>query len=84
MKTLKIINTVYGDATGGRWQAVLDIANTLKGYGHHIVLLRGEENAHLSSGEWPIDVIANTGFYSITAAMKVRQYIQQTRCHYCT
>lgn len=77
MKTLKIINTVYGDATGGRWQAVLDIANTLKGYGHHIVLLRGEENAHLSSGEWPIDVIANTGFYSITAAMKVRQYIQQ-------
>ncbi|MDQ8936586.1 glycosyltransferase family 4 protein [Acinetobacter rudis] len=77
MKTLKIINTVYGDATGGRWQAVLDIANTLKGYGHNVVLLRGKENAHLNSGEWPIDVIANTGFYSISAALKIRQYIHE-------
>ena len=77
MKKLKIINTVYGDATGGRWQAVLDIANTLKSYGHEIVLLRGEENAHLSSGHWPINVIPNTGFYSINAALKVRKFIQQ-------
>ncbi|WP_445660629.1 glycosyltransferase family 4 protein [Acinetobacter sp. F16] len=77
MKKLKIINTVYGDATGGRWQAVLDIANTLTSYGHEVILLRGEENAHLSSGEWPIQVIANTGFYSLTAALKVRDFIHQ-------
>lgn len=77
MKKLKIINTVYGDATGGRWQAVLDIANTLKTYGHDIILLRGEENAHLSSKEWPITVIANTGFYSISAAIKIRKFIQE-------
>lgn len=76
-KKLKIINTVYGDATGGRWQAVLDIANTLKSYGHEVVLLRGDENAHLSSGEWPIQVIPNTGFYSINAALKVRKFIQE-------
>ena len=77
MKKFKIINTVYGDATGGRWQAVLDIANTLKSYGHEIVLLRGEENAHLNSGEWPIHVIPNTGCYSIAAALKVRKFIQE-------
>ncbi|MBV6605718.1 glycosyltransferase family 1 protein, partial [Acinetobacter baumannii] len=41
MKKLKIINAVYGDATGGRWQAMLDIANTLKSFGHEVVLLRG-------------------------------------------
>lgn len=72
-----MINAVYGDATGGRWQAVLDIANTLKSYGHEVVLLRGEENAHLSSGEWPIQVIPNTGFYSVNAALKVRKFIQE-------
>ncbi|WP_347474013.1 glycosyltransferase family 4 protein [Acinetobacter thermotolerans] len=77
MKKLKIINTVYGDATGGRWQAVIDIANTLKTYGHEIVLLRGEENAHLNSGEWPIEVIPNTGFYSVIAALKVRKFIHK-------
>ncbi|MEX7656106.1 glycosyltransferase, partial [Pseudomonas aeruginosa] len=44
---------------------------------HEIVLLRGEENAHLNSGEWPIHVIPNTGFYSIAAALKVRKFIQE-------
>lgn len=77
LKKLKIINTVYGDATGGRWQAVLDIANTLKSNAHEVILLRGEENKHLSSGEWPIHVIPNTGFYSLNAALKVRKFIQE-------
>ncbi|WP_180035816.1 MULTISPECIES: glycosyltransferase family 4 protein [unclassified Acinetobacter] len=78
MKKLKIINTVYGDATGGRWQAMLNIADTLEQIGgHEVVLLRGEENKHLSSGQRPIHVIPNTGFYSIIAAMKVRNFIQQ-------
>ena len=74
---MKIINTVYGDATGGRWQAVLDIANSLKSYGHEVILLRGAENSHLSCGEWPIHVISNTGFYSIKAALKVRKFLQE-------
>lgn len=77
MKQLKVINTVYGDATGGRWQAVLDIANTLESYGHQVVLLRGTENDHLKSGKWPIHIIANTGFYSINAALKVRRFIEE-------
>lgn len=77
MKQLKIINTVYGDATGGRWQAMLDIANTLKSYGHQVVLLRGEENSHLKSGEWPMTVIPNTGFYSINAALKIKKFIKE-------
>ena len=77
MKKLKIINAVYGDATGGRWQAMLDIANTLKSFGHEVVLLRGTENQHLKSGEWPISVIPNKGFYSITAALKIRKFIEQ-------
>lgn len=74
---MKIINTVYGDATGGRWQAMLNVYDTLTLYGHNVVLLRGEENAHLSSGDRPIHVIANTGFYSILGALKVRKFIEQ-------
>ena len=74
---MKILNTVYGDATGGRWQAVLDITNTLERFGHEVVLLRGEENAHLSSADKPIHVIANMGFYSPKAAFKIRKFLQQ-------
>lgn len=76
MKKLKIINTVYGDATGGRWQAMLNVADTLEQYGHEIILVRGEENAHLSSGERPITVLENRGFYSISAAMRVRKWLK--------
>ncbi len=74
---MKILNTVYGDATGGRWKAMLNIADTLESYGHEVVLLRGEENAHLSSEGRPIHIIANTGFYSPLAALKVREFLQQ-------
>ena len=76
---MKIINTVYGDATGGRWQAMLNIADTLEQYGHEVVLLRGTENAHLSSGSRPIHVIANTGFYSLRAALKIRKFIEEQK-----
>ncbi len=74
---MKIINAVYGDATGGRWKAMLNIADTLESYGHEIVLLRGDENAHLSSGVRAINVISSRGFYSISGALKLRQFIKQ-------
>lgn len=74
---MKIINTVYGDATGGRWQAMLNMYDTLTSYGHDVVLLRGKENAHLNTGDRPIHVIENTGFYSILGALRVRKFIEQ-------
>ena len=79
MKKLKIINGVYGDATGGRWQAMLNMADTLEQYGHEIVLVRGEENQHLSSGERPITVIENRGFYSISAALRMRKWLKEQK-----
>lgn len=76
LKKLKIINTVYGDATGGRWQAMLNMADTLEQYGHEIILVRGEENAHLSSGNRPITVLQNRGFYSTSAALRMRKWLK--------
>lgn len=74
---MKILNTVYGDATGGRWQAFLDINNTLTQHGHEVKLLRGSENDHLNSQGKPIDIIDTTGFYDPIGALKVRKYLQQ-------
>ncbi len=76
MKKLKIVNSVYGDATGGRWQAMLNMTDTLEQYGHEVILVRGEENAHLSTGEHPVTVLENRGFYSISAALRVRKWIK--------
>lgn len=74
---MKILNTVYGDATGGRWQAFLDITNTLTQHGHEVKLLRGSENNHLNSQGKAIDIIDTTGFYDPFGALKVRKYLQQ-------
>lgn len=74
---MKIIDAVYGDATGGRWQAMLDIAETLESYGHEIVLLRGADNQHLSSGSRPIHIINSHGFYDLMAAKNVRIFLQE-------
>lgn len=74
---MKIINAVYGDATGGRWKAMLNIADTLKSYGHEVILLRGNENSHLENLERPIEVVNCRGFYSITGALRLRKFIKQ-------
>lgn len=74
---MKIINAVYGDATGGRWKAMLNIADTLESFGHEVVLVRGNENAHLSSDPRPIHVISSRGFYSPTGAMKLRKFLNE-------
>lgn len=74
-KKFKILNSVYGDATGGRWQAMLNIFDTLTSYGHEVLLVRGDENSHLNHGSRPIQVIPNTGFYSVNAAVKMRKFL---------
>lgn len=74
-KKFKILNSVYGDATGGRWQAMLNIFDTLTSYGHEVLLVRGDENSHLNHGSRSIHVIPNTGFYSVNAAVKMRKFL---------
>lgn len=74
---MKIIDAVYGDATGGRWQAMLNIYDTLTLHGHEVVLVRGQDNAHLSSGDRPITVINSRGFYSVSAALRMRKWLKE-------
>lgn len=76
---LTIINTVYGDASGGRWQAMLNTTDALVSQGHQVLMITGRENQHLSAGDRPIHVIANTGFYDWIAAWKVRQWLKQVK-----
>lgn len=76
---MKIINGVYGDATGGRWQAMLDIYDTLTLHGHEVILVRGKDNAHLNSGHRPINVLESRGFYSIPAALRMRAWLKEQK-----
>ncbi|MEY2863744.1 MAG: hypothetical protein RLY58_1451 [Pseudomonadota bacterium] len=76
---LKIVNTVYGDASGGRWQAMLNTTDALVSCGHQVWMATGTENQHLSAGDRPIHVMANTGFYDWIAAWKVRQWLKQIK-----
>lgn len=47
LKKLCIVNTVYGDASGGRWQAMLNTTRALEALGHQVLMLTGSENQHL-------------------------------------
>lgn len=58
---------------------MLNMSDTLEQYGHEVILVRGEENQHLSSGERPITVIENRGFYSVSAALRMRKWLQEQK-----
>lgn len=76
-KSLIVVNTVYGDASGGRWQAMLNTTDALLAQGHQVLMLTGCENSHLSAGDRPLQVIHNSGFYDYIAAWKVRRWLRE-------
>ena len=79
MKKLKIIHTVYGDASGGRWQAMLNTFDALATKGHEGVLLYGDENQRLNTKKYPHYLINSSGFYDIIAALKLALFLREYR-----
>jgi len=71
---MKIINTVLGDATGGRWQVVIDYCTILQQLGHEVVLVaesrKISESTQLPEG---IELITlrNSGHYDLVATFHV-------------
>ena len=65
---MKIVNTVLGDATGGRWQVVLDYAEVLRDLGHEVTLLVNRKKVTAAT-VFPqgvnVELIANSGHYDI-------------------
>ena len=76
---MRIINSVLGDASGGRWQVVCDYSRLLKQQGHEVVLLldrqRAPETAALPAGI-DVEFISNHGHYDYLAAWRVRRYLK--------
>jgi len=77
---MHILNSVYGDSTGGRWNATLKTGELLAQRGHRVTLLIAPEDA----GKLPdyagtnIDVVTlrNSGHYDLIASWKARRLIR--------
>lgn len=77
---MHIMNAVYGDSTGGRWNATLKTGELLAQRGHRVTLLIAPEDAvkvpdYTSQG---IDVVTmrNTGHYDLVASWRARRLIR--------
>nr|VFJ89956.1 MAG: Glycosyltransferase involved in cell wall bisynthesis [Candidatus Kentron sp. LFY] len=79
---MRIINAVFGDATGGRWRVVLDYARVLAGLGHQVLLVLnprtvdGNKVADLPEGvglAW----VRNSGHYDLLAVWRSRRLIDE-------
>jgi glycosyltransferase involved in cell wall biosynthesis len=79
LKKLKIIHTVYGDASGGRWQAMLNTFDALASKGHEGILVYGEENKNLKSENYPKFCLNSSGFYDLLAAVKLALWLRTYR-----
>ena len=70
---MKIINTVLGDATGGRWQVVIDYCEILKELGHEVVLV-AEKRKIKADTKLPKGIelvtIRNSGHYDLMATLR--------------
>jgi len=76
---MKIIHTVYGDASGGRWQAMLNTFDALASQGHEGILVYGDENKKLKSENYPNFCLNSSGFYDIIAAIKLAIWLRSYR-----
>jgi len=68
---MRIVNSVLGDATGGRWQVVCDYSRVLSQRGHAVLMLLCEKHLpdpdRIPTGV-SVEVIRNHGHYDYLAA----------------
>lgn len=70
---MRIVNSVLGDASGGRWQVVCDYSRVLLQHGHQVLMLLGGKQRDLQGvpNGVRVEVIRNHGHYDYPAAWKV-------------
>lgn len=76
---LKIVNCVFGDASGGRWQAMLNMNDALDSCGHEVLIVTGPENKKLKVGDKPVIFLSNSGFYDFFSAFKASCWLKQVK-----
>ena len=80
---MRIINTVLGDATGGRWAVVLQYAQALAAAGHEVTLLCNERHP---PAQWPADLpgvgqrlLRVSGHYDPVASLAAWRLLRSVR-----
>ena len=76
---LKIVNCVFGDASGGRWQAMLNMSDALESCGYEVLIVTGLENIKLKAGGKPVVFLSNSGFYDFFSAFKASCWLKQVK-----
>ncbi len=77
---MRIINSVLGDATGGRWQVVCDYSRVLSGRGHSVLLLVSRNHPPDLEQIPPgvaVEIVRNRGHYDYVAALSVARRLRQ-------
>lgn len=70
---MKIINTVLGDATGGRWQVVVDYCEIMTALGHEVVLVAEQRKTGpqtLLPAGVELVTLRNSGHYDLRATCR--------------
>ncbi|MDT8386749.1 MAG: glycosyltransferase [Thiogranum sp.] len=76
---MRIVNSVLGDATGGRWQVVCDYSRMFSGQGHSVLMLLSSNHAPDASLIPPgveVEAIRNRGHYDYPAAWRARRQLR--------
>jgi len=77
---VRVINSVLGDATGGRWRIACEYARLLQAQGHEVVMLLSDALPRALSGIPPgieVQRIRNHGHYDWLAAWRLRRRLRQ-------
>ncbi len=78
---MRILNAVYGDSTGGRWNATLKTAELLADKGHELTLLIDPRDLGKvpDFGGRKIDTVTlgNSGHYDLVASWKARRLMRE-------
>ena len=76
---LKIVNCVFGDASGGRWQAMLNMSDALESCGYEVLIVTGSENKKLKAGDRSVVFLSNSGFYDFFSAFKASCWLRKVK-----
>lgn len=71
-----IINSVLGDASGGRWQVVCDYSRLLLAHGHRVLMLLSRQHCPDLSGVpagAEVELVSSHGHYDLWAAWRLRR-----------
>lgn len=80
---MRIVNSVLGDASGGRWQVVCQYSDLLQRHGHQVLMLLGRKQRDLRAvpDGVQVEVVHNRGHYDYFAGRVAARRLRPFRPH---